>query len=53
MAGAAIITKLVRSSLKKWAGVMLGCTLIAPQASAIVGGQAGGPLEASAVKVLA
>ncbi|MCX7339104.1 MAG: trypsin-like serine protease [Hyphomicrobiales bacterium] len=38
--------------MKKWAGVMLGCTLIAPQASAIVGGQAGGPLEASAVMVL-
>lgn len=33
------------SSLKKWAGMMLGCTLIAPQASAIVGGQADGPLE--------
>ena len=52
MAGAAIITKLVRSALKKWACVVLGCTLIAPQATAIVGGQAGGPLEASAVMVL-
>lgn len=31
---------------------MAGCALIAPQAAAIVGGQAGGPVEASAVMVL-
>jgi secreted trypsin-like serine protease len=52
MARAATKIGLMGSSLQKWAGMMTGCALIAPQASAIVGGQAGGPVEASAVMVL-
>ncbi len=38
--------------MQKWACVIAGCALVAPQAAAIVGGQAGGPVETSAVMVL-